>query len=225
MTEFHPILKDKEFYKKILNQISTERILLFSPQSQEIEKRNPDENYPIKDRFGFSSEDINVIWTPSFIEYFKDNINAFKEGYNFFLEEKNKTFFKKVQSFFKAFSFVEFTFNWTGWFWVVDSLDSISHDIVIEKSRKINKQSKTKFDYFLEVSKISYEERIKYVNKNYIKVNNNMWISESDPACLIYDPINKPYGLKDGWTTEQIGEILSEWFFVMTSEKVISISK
>ena len=64
------------------------------------------------------------------------------------------------------------------------------------------------------------EQRLEFVNKNYLKLAEHIWVGNEDPGCIIYDPQAKPYILRDGWSNKQVGEILSEWLFIMSGEKI-----
>lgn len=101
---------------------------------------------------------------------------------------------------------MQWTTPFPAWLWVVDSLDTISYDLA--KELKISPND------------ITYEQRLRHVKENMIELAPYLWVEESDPTVMVYDPKQKPYALKKGWSNEQLGEILQEWFYLLTEEKI-----
>jgi hypothetical protein len=75
-------------------------------------------------------------------------------------------------------------------------------------------------NYNLLVKAISDEQIYAYLNANYLKLGNSMWVQENDPSVIYYDPKLKPYALADGWNQAQMGEILSEWLELAAGVKL-----
>jgi hypothetical protein len=187
--------------RQVLKYAKKNKVLYFCPQEEEIE--TPDQ-MNARDRQGFVFTDVNGFYTPSLFDYFWENIKCI---YQF-----TRDFGLKY-----AFSGTSFTPSWSGWVWVVSSLDEWSEDIVVDRFGKYPK------NYNEEVAKITEQDRIDFMNdpeNGYISINWYMWVNKVDPTVIVYDPKNKPYDMRDGWSTEQIGEILSDWASVIGNIEV-----
>lgn len=229
--KFHSLLENHILYQKLITEALEERVLFFQPQAPEKSLNQVSGEYPIADREGLYSEDISGYVTPTIKDYFKLNWESYLEGYAVYTEslvpaknifQKIKNDFRKLSALVKALNFVSFSTPWTHWVWVVDSLDSVAHDIVIKEMRKNHSYSMD--EYKAQVQKITREQKIAYLDSIYLKISDRMWVSETDPGVIVYDNHQKPYQLKDGWSYEQVGEILSEWVLLMTGEKVQAIA-
>lgn len=214
--KLHPLLKNKD-QLDIIHQILDDKVIYFDPQAPEIQEKTIEAGYEIGERLGFSSEDINVYYRPNFKEFINGNLTMYKEMFELFMDslKSKNSLLKKIKASFFSLGAISLELEWAHWFWVVDSLDSISFDIA---QKKIKKENLTDFEKI--VQSITREEKLNYVNEHYVQVNDYMWVSETDPTCLIYDNEHKPYALKNGWSKDQIGEILVEWFFEMTNVRV-----
>lgn len=220
---FHKILDNHLFYKRFLSEASKSGFIFFSPQGEEISEESTDQYWKTPKREGISSVDIYGYWLPSFLEYFKGNMDAYMEGVEVYLESLPKrNILKKIIAYVKAINFLELKIPWMSWVWVIDSLDSFRYDIVRENLKKVSKKERLNQDFNLLCSKVSREELFIYVNENYARISPNLWVSREDPGVIVYNNYEegKPYGLKDGWTFHQLAEILSEWAFFMSGKQI-----
>lgn len=228
--KFHPLLdqvSDQNIhYKKILTESLTEGVLLFNPQAPEIQLPEMDGDSLMIERFGLYSEDISGYWRPNLSEYFNGIIGSYKDGISLYSESVKipKTKFdnprylaQKLLASLKALGFIQWSTPWATWIWVLDSLDTISYDVATIQSRSIPRKDQ---DLTLLASKVTYEQQLQYVKDNYFELAPHLWVAKNDVGVIIYDPKAKSYGLKNGWSFEQVGEILSEWFKHMTDEPI-----
>jgi hypothetical protein len=102
----------------------------------------------------------------------------------------------------------------------VDAKKTIPHDIAREKATqaRINKQKVLPYEELL--AQVSELEAENYLKHHYTQIAPAIWVAPQDPTCFIYDEKYKPFQYKDGWSTEQMGEILEEWFEALTGHKV-----
>lgn len=188
--------------KGILTLAESTGVLKFSPQSSEIQPEEEVSGYTVPSRHGFYAEDITGFYNPStFKTYVQANWSNFKEAWDEF-------------GFFSAFKFLSLIPPWTGWAWVVDSITTVRSDVVDQKiraERSGKKKDEMNQKYKELCDAVTEEEILAELKKHHIKINNNLWVSTSDPTCIIYDNKAKPYALKDGWSAAQVGEILEEW--------------
>lgn len=213
-------------YKKILTEAYKERVLLFNPQAPEIQLSEMDGDSLMIERFGLYSEDISGYWTPNLREYFEEIIESYKVGVSLYSEmikypknklDKPRYLAQKLLASLKALGFIQWSTPWATWIWVLDSLDTIAYDVATIQSRSLPRKDQ---DLTLLASKVTYEQRLQYVKDNYFELSPHLWVAKNDVGVIIYDPKAKPYGLKNGWSFEQVGEILSEWFRNMTDEPI-----
>lgn len=189
--------------KKVLEYAKDNKALKYSPQAVEEEEGR---------RKGYYAEDVTGFYYPeSFRDYLTYNIDAFKKA-------------KEEFGFFKAFQFLSIYWHWSSWIWVVDSKDTIKDDVVDkiiqatgknQNERLLMRQKHSEY-----VAKVTDEEVTKELLENYDQISPAIWVSKKDPLVIVYDKKYKPYAYKDGWSKEQIGEILSEWLFVISQEKI-----
>lgn len=207
--ELLKILDQNQQTKAIIKYAQKKKILYFSPQTEEIQVPEKNSQYPVYYREGFVAEDVTGFWTPgSLLTYIQSNYEGYKTGLEF--------------GWLKAFKYLSLTFPWSGWAWVIDSTETIRNDLVDDfiSSKPRHEQSKYYSQYSDLCKAITEEEIYKHLNENYLKVKEHFWVATNDVSCIVYDPKSKPYDLKDGWSTIQLGEILSEWLEILTGEKI-----
>lgn len=229
----HKLLENHDRYQKLLQEAEEEGILFFNPQAPEIQKEEDEGGYKIPARYGLNSEDINGYFTPTLKEYFqgiKDQYKAGLELYSEFIRPSNTLLgkalncLKKAGAYIKALNWIQPSIPWASWIWVVDSLATIPHDIIREQDReKKGRYIHNPEEYQKRIASVSREECIAYLDKNYVKVAEGMWVAENDPGVIVYDNSLKPYSLADGWSNDQVGEILTEWAEVMAGVKVLAV--
>lgn len=222
------LFKTEPLHNKILNEALDERVLFFNPQAPEIAPEDSEDGQKSKARYGLYSEDINGFYSPNFKEYCESLVSQYKDGvelYQDFINAPKTTLdkvlnkFSVVLSYIKALNFIDFSLTQEYWVWVVDSLDTIRYDIVDETYRRKTKVFQK--DVYEEKAKnITREQMLDYVCKNYEQVSERMWVSTTDPTVIVYDNLAKPYKLRDGWSVDQIGEILSEWLEMMSGKEI-----
>ena len=186
------------------------KCLMFSPQSSEIQHADLEYGSPYQE--GFSAEDVSGFWYPdSILTYLKGNWDNFKSGLEF--------------GFFRAFSFLSLGLPWSSWCWTIDSRNTLRYDIVTaaiakETNRKKKNDLYKEFNsLLLAVTEDQIEENL---SRNYIQVSKSLWISPNDPSVMVYDERFKSYNLLHGWSKAQLGEILEEWFKLVTDQEIKS---
>lgn len=206
-------LKQKELIKghprliSMLQLALQTGVLKYSPQAYETEI---DEETGEIRRDGYWAEDITGFWMPSdFASYIESNITAFKEA-------------KEEFGFWSAFKFLSLSLPWSGWCYVVDAKKTLAYDIVDDyyteeraKGKKVNYQ-----DYEERAKEITPAQIQERLIKDYVQIHPAIWVSSHDPTCFIADEEIITFAKKDGWTTEQMGKILTIWFEAMTGTKV-----
>jgi len=162
-------------------------------------------------RNGYSSEDITGFYVPdSLLDYIKANIMNYIESVKEF-------------GFIKAFSFCSFKLPWSGWVWVVSSVGSIGYDLIdsmIREEENPEKKELLQKNYHEYAKSFSRDEIYYYLNSHFLKLSAHIWVNRNDPTDLVYDEKYKPYNLPDGWSTEQLGQILAEWFKEITNQSI-----
>ena len=197
--------------KAILTLAKATGVLKFSPQASEIQPEEDINGYTVPSRHGFYAEDITGFYNPStFKTYASANWTNFKEAWEEF-------------GFFSAFKFLSLIPPWTGWAWVVDSISTVKTDIIDDRIRaeKSSLKKEEMYKKYKELAAaVTDEEVLVELQKHHIKINDRLWVSAGDPTCMIYDNKAKPYTLKDGWSAQQVGEILEEWTYELFKLKV-----
>lgn len=197
-------IKDHPRLILILRYAKLSGRLRFSPQSLEIQEEDKENHIPKRE--GFYCDDINGFWLPdSFKTYIQGNIENFKEAYNDF-------------GFFAAFKFLSLKVPWSGWAWVVESKSTVKHEIAMVKWRQLKKSDKHKYDDL--VKAVCPLEVNAYLKENYIQLSPACWVGKKDPSVIIFDEELKPFALKDGWSTAQLGEIFEHWYECIVEEKI-----
>lgn len=180
--------------------------LIYSTQTEEHQKADL-EQYTYE-RHGYSCEDITGVWNPDSVgAWFKCQLENFKSYYEDF-------------GFLSALGSLSLRLPWSGWVWVIDSKNTIIHEIAMEKWRKVSKNEKTATKYDDLVKAVCPVEVITYLNEHYVLLNENLWVSKTDPSVMVFDEGAKPFKYKDGWSKEQLGEILAYWYESIMEEKI-----
>jgi hypothetical protein len=122
------------------------------------------------------------------------------------------------------------------WIFVIDSLSStiteISYNMAEdEMARKLG--YKDRITHYKKTKKIfSYDDVLKLakeIEKNkkeqillemekeigIIKVSDHIWINEADPGVMIIDETLIPFDMKNGWSPDQLAQIVEIWFDLM----------
>jgi hypothetical protein len=181
--------------------------LKYCPQAYETEI---DEETKEVRRDGYYAEDVTGFWMPrDFSTYIESNVTAFKEA-------------REEFGFWAAFKFLTLSLPWSGWCFVVDAKKTLAYEIVdeyyadqVQKGHKRNYQ-----DYDQKVNLVTPEQINEKLKQDYLQIHPAIWVSPQDPTCFIVDEQLIPFAKKDGWTTNQMGEILALWFEAMTGKKV-----
>jgi hypothetical protein len=189
----------------IISYAKSKGVLLYSPQTDETQIREDSESR------GYSSEDITGFWRPGLKTYITGNVKSFKKAWQDF-------------GFFTAFKFLSLTSPWSGWVWDVSSFSSLSFYVAEAKLSELSLDERKKSRKRIRESAlaVTQEETIKYLEADYQKVGEGMWVSKTDPSVIIYNEQLKSFDLPDGWSTEQLGEILEEWAQFVCSTKIKS---
>lgn len=181
------MIKNNERTISVIEYAKHKGVLKYSTQSVETEEGR---------KSGYSSEDVTGFWKINLKSLINGNIETFKE-------------MKEEFGFWKALSFLHFSLTVSGWTWVIDSKDAIKHELTMMKIREGRKNN---YDQYKEVYNTITEENInEYLNEHYTKITPSLYVSNTDSTVMVYDEKLKPFALPDGWTTNQLGEILEEW--------------
>lgn len=97
------------------------------------------------------------------------------------------------------------------WIFVIDSLDTIKVTVLESLTVKSYLMHSKKQ---IAAVKAGDPEGIAS-SLGYIKVAQGLWVSNTDPTCMIVDESLTPFEMKDGWSPRQISEIVDRWFSVM----------
>ena len=189
--------------RAVIEYAKKKGVLVYSPQSLETDDAG------LAKRKGYSAEDVTGFWSPGVKDYFCGNYYNFIKAWEEF-------------GFLSAFKFLSLSSPWSGWTWVIDSSRAIAHEIIDSKIKKMSKkeQELARLNYASLINKVTKEEIFESIKSDFEKINDAIWVSKHDASVIIYDEEFKRYLYPDGWSKEQIGEILSEWLEVVAQVKL-----
>lgn len=190
--------------ESVIKYAKEEGVLFWGAQTEESYKDIAEDGILIKEKNGFIAEDLNGFFYPSLKDMFELN-------YKWFVENREEF------GLFYALKQLDFSRPWSRWVWVVDSIDTVVYDIADEKFDRKRHRGE---DYEKILLTITKDDVTKFLGENYQQLTPAIWVSSSDPTVMIYDKEKKPYGLKGGWSKDQMGEILEEWFKAVTDQKI-----
>lgn len=111
------------------------------------------------------------------------------------------------------------------WVWCIESIDIVKSDLVDEKleahfgtlyngllrtqSRQLAEKEK---EFFQNTTR---QEVIEYMNKEYLRLTPWMWVSPVDTTVMVVDHAQRPFDMKDGWSTTMITSIVWEWMQIV----------
>lgn len=120
-----------------------------------------------------------------------------------------------------------FKMPWSGWIWVIDSLESEKSALVDEwadetnalpddyKSEEFSKACKERIKVEDKLYKVVTKDQVRnYLDsktENYYKVNDFMWVNLVDPTCFVIDEAVFPFDLKDGWSSKKCAFLIGRW--------------
>lgn len=166
---------------------------------------------------GYCSEDIDAAFTLR--AWHPEDVGAFFSTLWTWLKDS-----VELRSLSFAAETLPFGFPWRAWAWTVNSVDCALNEAADELARDRAQMehgshwSQAKYDcykrYVAEYRQsLTRKKAMKALETNgdYVQVSEEIWVSASDPTVFYCDDLLVPYDLKDGWSAEKIGYILSLW--------------
>lgn len=122
------------------------------------------------------------------------------------------------------------------WYWTVtindmDTLKEWTADDMAEKFLKESDQQSLRYIEKLAelsqkiVTSITVKEAISHNYRDLIKIDNGIWALRSDIGMIFVDDARYAFDLKDGWSDERIGTILSDWALHMSGNSIKAYHK
>lgn len=195
MKNLYPVTKD------IIKYAQSKGCLDFKPHSLEFEEEyiEPVSGHVSSRREGFWAEDIDGYYIPTIKNWILSNIESIKEAYR----EKD---LKNI------LNYINFSTKWSQWAWTIDSIKSVKYEIAFSYYRM--NSSVIPDDVF---NKITDLEINLYLNKNYNKLNDIIYVGIHDPSVFLVDERIFSFDLKHGWSKAKLEEIMSLWIKAVTN--------
>ena len=103
--------------------------------------------------------------------------------------------------------------RWVSWLFVLDTFESQRHEVCFNNFRE-DRMKDPNYNYEEELAKVSDEDIYAHLNENDIRLG-DFYINPNDPTCFV--SLIEP-DLRDGYSSEKVCEVVSEWFKLFGQE-------